>query len=196
MEHRESRALATALGMHLCPAQPPQQHRGRSTRTNAQTRLTRLRHVTAGAQHRGLRSLKTCICLQDGVTPILILLRGFWKVLLAWLHVPSPTEIGVRSSSRTTRSRRSREVCAAKLCAGRCMGYSVPRTKLMALKQQAKSPSTEETGTAQRAVHSGLLEGLGPDRETLPRGVLQGGLHLHSVVSRFFSRAASRDCSH
>lgn len=66
----------------------------------------------------------------------------------------------------------------------------------MALKQQAKSPSTEGTGTAQRAVHSGLLDGLGPDRETLPRGVLQGGLHLHSVVSRFFSRAASRDCSH
>lgn len=43
-------------------------------------------------------------------SPILILLKGFWKVLLAWLHVPSPTEIGVRSSSRTTRSRRSREV--------------------------------------------------------------------------------------
>ena len=54
----------------------------------------------------------------------------------------------------------------------------------MALKQEAKSPSTEETGTAQRAAHSGLLEGLGPDREALPRAVLQGGLHLHSVVSR------------
>lgn len=106
-------------------------------------------------------------------------------MLLAWFHVPSPTEISVRSSSRTTRSRRSREVCAAKLYAGRCMGYSVPRTKLMALKQKAKSPSTEETGTAQRVVHGRVLEGLGPDREALPRGVLQGGLHLHSVVSRF-----------
>lgn len=55
----------------------------------------------------------------------------------------------------------------------------------MALKQKAKSPSTEETGTAQRVVHGRLLKGLGLDREALPRAVLQGGLHLHSVVSRF-----------
>lgn len=88
-------------------------------------------------------------------------------MLLAWLHVPSLTEIGVCSSSRTTRSR-SRAVCATKLYAGRCTGYSVPRTKLMALKQEAKSPRAEETGTAQRAVHGRLLEGLGLDREALP----------------------------
>lgn len=89
-------------------------------------------------------------------------------MLLAWLHVPSLTEIGARSSSRTTRSRRSREVCATKLSAGRCTGYSVPSTKLMALKQEAKSPRTEETGTAQKAVRGRLLKGLGPDRKELP----------------------------
>lgn len=65
-------------------------------------------------------------------------------MLLAWLHVPSLTEIGARSSSRTTRSRRSREVCAAKLYAGRCTGYSVPSTKLMALKQEAESKNRRD----------------------------------------------------
>lgn len=84
---------------------------------------------------------------------------------------------------------RDKQVCAAE-CAQVGIWGALFQEQGLWPSNKRQNPKAEETGTAQRVAHNGLLQDLGPDK---------GRLHLHSVLFLIFlwicSRAASTDHS-